>query len=134
MSSKSGMFDFRTILYILIIVLIILGVIYGLTTGEEDTGTDIRTPHNILLTPSLYVNKNIVVRGIYYSEDEIVADPTTADVPYANGLNLDLETNNKTGDVSDGNKYDFYGKLEWIPDTPIPNTSVILIVTEVKPV
>ena len=134
MSPKSGMFDFRTILYILIIVLILLGVTYGLLTGEEDAGPDIKTPHTILLNPALYVNENIVVRGLFYSDGNIVADPTTDDDPYATGLNLDLETNNKTGDVSDGNKYDFYGKLEWIPDTPIPNTSVILIVTEVKPV
>lgn len=135
MSPKSGIFDFRTILYILIIMLIILGVAYGLLTGEEGTGTDIKSPKSVLLNPQNFINKDIIVQGIYYSDGDFVANPTQDEDPHATGLNLDLDNiDNVTTVLSDGSKYNFYGKLEWVPNTPVPNSDVILRVTKVKAV
>ena len=135
MSPKSSIFDFRTVLYIMIIVLIMIGVAFGLLAGDDDAGTDIKTPDLILLNPQNFINKNIVVRGIFYSDGDIVANPTTDDDPYANGLHLDLsKINDLTTNLSDGNKYDFHGRLEWDPDSLIPNTIVILRVDDIDPV
>ena len=117
------------------IVLIVVAVAFALLGGNEDSGPDVKTPDTILLNPARYINKDIVVRGIYYSDGNIVANPTTDNDPYPTGLNLDLSNiNNVTSVVSDGNKYDFYGKLEWIPNTLVPNTDLILRVTKVKAV
>lgn len=86
-----------------------------------------------MLNSENYINKSIVVQGVYYSDGDIVASPTTdPNNPCANGLNLDLsKIDNITTDVQDGIKYNFYGKLEWVTNTPISNTVVILRVTKV---
>ncbi len=136
MSAKRSKFDSKTTLYIVVVVLIIVAVAFALLNGRnKEPGPDIKTPDAILWNPEHYINKEIVVRGIYYSDGDIVANPTTDNDPYPTGLSLDLSSiQNVTSVVSDGNKYDFYGKLEWVPNTPIPNTAIILIVADVKSV
>jgi hypothetical protein len=126
--------DFRTILYIVIVVLVIIAVIY-VVLGPKEESEKVLSPNQVLTNKNLYVNKNIIVEGIYYSQYGSVGVPIT-DVdlePTRYLLTLDLETNNIT-DAVDANKFRFYGKLEWATDSQIPNTDVILIVDKIEKV
>jgi len=121
--------DFRTILYILIIVIVVVAVAY-LILGPKEESEKAFSPHQVLTNKNFYVNKDIIVEGIYYSEYDSVGSPTGEhELEPTNLLSLDLQTNSIT-DVFDGNKYRFHGKLEWIN----VNIDVILVVDEIDEV
>ena len=121
--------DFRTILYILIIILVVIAVVYFVLSPKEES-EKVLSPNQVLTNKNFYVNKNIVVEGIYYSEYDSVGLPITdVELEPTNLLNLDLETHN-ISDVFDENKYRFTGKLEWVNT----NIDVILIVSDIEQV
>lgn len=135
MSAMFGKIGFRTVLYILAIILIIAAVaIFVLSPKEESE--KILSPQLVLTNKNLYVNKNIIVEGIYYSSDITVGEPTTDANPIPSyKLNLDLtDITNYTTIVNDGDKYRFSGKLEWVTGSQIPNTDVVLIVEKIEEV
>jgi len=121
--------DFRTILYILIVVLVIVAIVYLIFSPSEESEKTY-SPEQVLTNKNFYVNKDIIVEGIYHSEYDSVGSPTGEyELEPTNLLSLDLQTNNIT-DVFDGNKYRFHGKLEWVNI----NINVILVVDEIDEV
>jgi len=135
MSAKSRKFDFRTMLYIIIILLILVAAAY-LILGDNEESATVYSPIEVLTNKNNFVNKNIIVEGIYYSDGDYVGEPTSDDNPNPTFLlRLDItNVNNFTTLVQDGNKYKFSGTLNWATDTPVPNTDVILLVSEIDAV
>jgi len=130
MSAKHRKLDFRTMLYILLVVLIAVAMIY-IFLGPKNESKKVYTPKEILTNKNLYVNKEIIVEGIYRSRDNAVGMPTTDPNPYdpymipLDGSNIE----NFTAQVSDGNKYQFTGTLKW---TSTLHTDVVLVVEKFK--
>lgn len=135
MSAKSKKFDFRTMLYIIIIALILIAAVYVILGGDGES-TTVYSPVEVLTNKNIFVNKNIVVEGNYYVSPDgpAVTNPTTDPNPVnTQWLNLDFQEGiNVTTAVTEGNKYRFTGLLKWDPNALIPNTDVVLEVSEIE--
>jgi hypothetical protein len=129
MSAKRRRLDFRTTLYIAIILLIIFGVAYFILTPES--GPEIYTTEQILTNKQRYIGKTITVEGTYYSDGDVVAKATGVSNPFEQPYPIQLDRSNVNTTVRNEYKYRFTGVLQWLSEE---DQSVILIVSEITPV
>jgi hypothetical protein len=136
MSAKRSKLDTRTILYILIIILVIVGGYYLITNMPEEVKT--YSPDDVLRQQNQLIGKTIVVEG-YYDPDIYSGSIVSTTVAPTSGLRADISgLDNESLPLNTNVKYEFKGVLERITEESEgpapPNVVVILIVDEVNEV
>lgn len=111
MSAKAKKISTRSMIYILVIVLIIVGVAYLILNLPEE-----KPKYNldqIFADPEYYIEKGeIIVIGYYYSPEQSLIKTTFDDNPYPEKM---LRLDNVTGlGLIDDTKYEVTGELHYI--------------------
>jgi hypothetical protein len=104
--------NFRTILYALLVILIVVAIIYVIF-GPKEEAVRVYSIEEVLTNKQNLVNTVITIEGNYESQDISIVPPTTDDDPNpTNRIQLDLSNiPNATSDLRDGVKYQFTGTL-----------------------
>ena len=133
MAAKKSRLETRTVIYILLVVLIVLGVGYLILTFDVAEKPD--SVQKIINNPQNYIGKKISVEGIYYTESEsevflIDVYPTIADETPDVYLELNLEkiNNSVIENLSEEQHYTATGTL-----VETTQYGVELKVDEIKP-
>lgn len=126
--------DPKTAIYILIVVLIIVGVAY-FVLNSSDESEDVLSVREVNLNKDKYIDKNIKVEGIYYSEGDslISAFTTIANPNPEDQLDLNLENidNETLANLTNNEKYIIEGKLTKVSEYQ-GAMIVELVVTDIK--
>jgi hypothetical protein len=130
MSAKKNIFDTKTIIYLLIVILIIAGIYIVVTSPQPEDQIQTYYPNEILENPQTQENligERIIIEGYYDTEHGIVSTPNDPLV----GIALDdTQLDNKTSDLplESNTKYEFTGILQ---RDPSPLSSSVLFIAEI---
>lgn len=131
MSAKRRRLEFRTVLIILIVLLIVLSVAYYILTAP--TKSMEYTPEEVLRNPSKYLNDEIIVRGEYYIEDGHYVIPPLTDANLYPSILLQLNLTQINENITENYQYKFTGVLKRISGSFDLN-AVELVVTKIDPI
>jgi len=133
MSAKAKKLDFKTVLYILIIVLIIAAIVYVITRPPGET---FYSPEEVLLNKDDLVDDTITVEGEYFiSPDGPSLVSSTTGTPTNWLLVDDSELDATAPDLTEDVKYRLTGVLKQVEgDTSSLLNDVILVISHIDPV
>jgi len=134
MSAKRRLpWDFRTILYALIVILIAIAIVYFIF-GPKAESVKVYSIEEVLINKQTLVDKEITVEGNFRWEGgKGTIVPPTGDDELNPTIHIELDLSkyeNPTSIFTDEIKYQFTGKLNRVETGSSINFEVILIVSD----
>jgi hypothetical protein len=137
MSAKTNIFNFRTMLIVLFLVLIVVGISYFILGSSDEK--EVLTLNQVLNNEQRYLGEEIIVEGYYHrfvdDEHSLIKATFDSDPDPIEWLTLDISNlDNATQILTDDKKYHITGILQEVVLNPnIPSlTEYKLIVIDAK--